>query len=58
MLQVEIITDTNEDTFVYKVNYFLNKIDECLVKEIKYSSFLLPENQNIYFSALIIYIIM
>ena len=58
MLQVEIIEDKNEEQFVYKVNYFLSKIDECLVKEIKYSSFLLPETKEIYFTVLIIYLIM
>ena len=58
MLQVEIISSNNEDDLVYKVNYFLNKIDECLVKEIKYSSFILPKENLIHFTALIIYRIM
>ena len=58
MLQVEIIEDNNEEQFVYKLNYFLSKIDECLVKEIKYSSFILQETKEVYYNALIIYLIM
>jgi hypothetical protein len=58
MLQVEIITSKNEDDLVFKVNYFLSKIDECLIKEIKYSSFIMNEENEIHFSVLIIYRIM
>lgn len=55
MLQIEIISSDNEDDLVEKANYFLSKIDECLVKEIKYSSFCF-ENKII-FTVLIIYLI-
>ena len=58
MLQVEIISSKNEDDLVFKVNYFLSKIDECLIKEIKYSSFIMNEENEIHFSVLIIYRIM
>ena len=58
MLQVEIITSKNEDDLVFKVNYFLSKIDECLIKEIKYSSFIMNDENEIHFSVLIIYRIM
>ena len=58
MLQVEIITSKNEDDLVFKVNYFLSKIDECLIKEIKYSSFFMNDENEIHFSVLIIYRIM
>lgn len=55
MLQVEIISSFNEDDLVEKVNYFLSKIDECLIKDIKYSSFSL-DNQ-ISYNVLILYLI-
>ena len=58
MLQVEIISSKNEDDLVFKANYFLSKIDECLIKEIKYSSFIMNEENEIHFSVLIIYRIM
>lgn len=58
MLQVEIISSKNEDDLVFKVNYFLSKIDECLIKEIKYSSFIMNDENEIHFSVLIIYRIM
>ena len=37
MLQIEIISDFDEDELVEKVNYFLKQIDECLIQDIKYS---------------------
>ena len=58
MLQVEIISSKNEDDLVFKVNYFFSKIDECLIKEIKYSSFIMNDENEIHFSVLIIYRIM
>lgn len=57
MLQVEIINSLEENDLVNQVNYFLSKIDECLVREIKYSSFLLDKENQIMYSCLIIYII-
>ena len=36
MLQIEIISSKEEDDLVYQVNYFLSKIDECLINDIKY----------------------
>lgn len=57
MIQIEIINSKNEDDLVYQVNYFLSKIDECLVKDIKYSSFSLPKNNELIYSCLIIYLV-
>ena len=47
MLQIEIISSNDENDLVFKVNYFLSKIDECLIRDIKYSSFVF-ENEVIY----------
>ena len=57
-MQIEIISSYSEDDLVYKVNYFLDKIDECLIKDIKYSSFIMNDENEIHFSVLIIYRIM
>lgn len=54
MLQIEIISSFDEDDLVEKVNYFLSKIDECLVKEIKYSSIFVIDKIN--FSVMIVYL--
>lgn len=56
-MQIEIISSDSEEDLVYKVNYFLDKIDECLVKDIKYSSFIIPNDGKIIYSCLIIYLI-
>ena len=55
MLQIEIISSNDENDLVFKVNYFLSKIDECLIRDVKYSSFVF-ENELIY-SCLILYLI-
>ena len=55
MLQIEIISSKEEDDIVYQVNYFLSKIDECLINDIKYSSFI--SNGEITYTCLIVYII-
>ncbi len=57
MLQVEIICSGNENDLVEETNYFLSKIDECLVREIRYSSFFDEKEQRAVFSVLIIYLI-
>lgn len=56
-MQIEIISSYSEDDLVYKVNYFLDKIDECLIKDIKYSSFIMPDNKTIYHTCMIVYLI-
>lgn len=57
MLQIEIISDFDEDELVEKVNYFLKQIDECLIQDIKYSqSVFHSSNENVFLhSVLIIY---
>lgn len=57
MLQVEIIYSESENDLVEETNYFLSKIDECLVREIRYSSFFDAKKQCALFSVLIIYLI-
>lgn len=57
MLQIEIISDFDEDELVEKVNYFLKQIDECLILDIKYSqSVFHSSKENVFLhSVLIIY---
>lgn len=57
MLQIEIISDFDEDELVEKVNYFLKQIDECLIQDIKYSqSVFHSSKENVFLlSVLIIY---
>ncbi|MDY3890827.1 MAG: sporulation protein Cse60 [Bacilli bacterium] len=57
MLQIEIISDFDEDELVEKVNYFLKQIDECLIQDIKYSqSVFHSSKENVFlYSVLIIY---
>lgn len=57
MLQIEIISDFDEDVLVEKVNYFLKQIDECLIQDIKYSQSVFSSNKEYRFlySILIIY---
>lgn len=49
MLQIEIICSGNENDLVEETNYFLSKIDECLVREIRYSSFFDEKNSAPFF---------
>ena len=57
MLQIEIISDFDEDELVEKVNYFLKQIDECLIQDIKYSQSVFHSSKESVFlhSVLIIY---
>ena len=57
MLQIEIISDFDEDELVEKVNYFLKQIDECLIQDIKYSQYVFHSSkENVFLhSVLIIY---
>lgn len=56
MIQIEIINSKDENNLVLDVNYFLEQLEEHLFIDIKYSSFLVDKENNLYtYSALIIY---
>ena len=57
MVQIEIIENFNEMQLVNDVNYFLEQLEEHLFIDIRYSSFLVKENDvfKTKYSVLIIY---
>ena len=57
MVQIEIIENYNEMQLVNDVNYFLEQLEEHLFIDIRYSSFLVKENDvfKTKYSVLIIY---